>query len=127
MSPLTVVAEYTMPTIEAPGRDFQALHFDFGLALGLAGHAEIARYTVLHVDASSESSSAATRIVRLVDLAPLRRWPDTDTLVERLRTRIDDPDIAEGVAGIVEAADQASRRGNSVSPEATQEFSLAAA
>ncbi len=103
--PVRVLSEYAMPSPLAVQRDFQVLHLDFGVPLGLTAHADVARYTVLYVDAESRGSGAATRIVPLRDLAVQRRWPASHELATRLRTR-DDPDVTEGVlARIVESAD----------------------
>ena len=105
--PIEVVADYTMPTRGAGQRDFQVLHVDFGLPLGLAASVDVARYTVLYVDAAATGSGAATRIVPLSSLASQRPWPAARVLADRLRARKDDPDISEGVlARIVEAADE---------------------
>lgn len=106
LSPLEVVAEYRMPSPGAVQRGFQVLHLDFGVPLGRAVGADIARYTVLHLDAVAPGSGAATRIVALADLARQRRWPGAQLIATRLQSRVDDPDLSEGVfARIVEAAD----------------------
>ena len=104
--PLRVLAEYAMPSPGAAHRDFQVLHLDFGVPLGRAAHADVARYTVLYVDSRSNGSGAATRVVPLRELAAQRRWPTSHDIATRLRTRRDDPDLSEGVlARVVEAAD----------------------
>src|SRR3954468_23082896 len=106
LGPLTTLSEYRMPAPEARQRDFQVLHMDFGLPLGRADRADVARYTVLCVSARAHTSGATTRIVRLNDLAIQRAWPTSSLVAQRLRTR-DDRDSSEGVlARIVEAADE---------------------
>ena len=107
LGPLEVVADYTMPLPEAEQRDFQVLHIDFGVPLGLATHVDVARYTVLHVDADAAASGAATRIVPLSACRAARRWPAPLEWTARLRRRDGDPDVSEGVlARLIEAADQ---------------------
>jgi hypothetical protein len=107
LSPLHVVADYKLPVPGATQRDFQVLHIDFGVPLGIAAHVDVARYTVLYVDAARTASGAATRIVPLAGLATRRHWPPASVLAARLRAREHDPDLAEGVlTRIVEAADE---------------------
>lgn len=106
LGPVRVLAEYALPARGAVQREFQVLHLDFGVPLGLVAHADVARYTALYVDTGSDGSDAATRLVPLGSLAPGRRWPSSHEIVSRLRTRPGDPDASEGVlARIVEAAD----------------------
>ena len=108
-SPLAVVAEYTMPPRAARQRAFQVLHIDFGLPLGRSSHADVARFTILYVDAAATGSGTATRIVPLAALASQRRWPPPLDVASSLRAREGDPDMSEGIlARIVEAADRTS-------------------
>jgi hypothetical protein len=53
LPPLYVLAEYTMPPPGMAQRAFQVLHIDFGIPLGLADETDVARYTVLHIDAAA--------------------------------------------------------------------------
>jgi hypothetical protein len=83
--PLTTLADYTIPPLGGPpSRDFQTLHFDFGLPLVPAVPADVARYTALHVTADTRPSNATTRLVPLATLMAGIRWPDRQQLEERL-------------------------------------------
>ena len=65
-------------------RDFQTLHFDFGLPLDPKVDQEIARYTALYVPADVVDVQAVTRLVPLVALLGQRSWPPPAELVARL-------------------------------------------
>jgi hypothetical protein len=104
---LEILSTYTMPTSDSVQRDFQVLHIDFGVPLGLSPVVDVARYTVLHIDASAPGSGAITRLVPFRELSKLRTWPSLDSLARALRDRPTDPDSSEGVlARIIESADR---------------------
>ena len=113
LPPLSVIGEFVVPPPDAgETRDFQMLHFDFGLPLDPKTHQEVARYTALYVHAHVASVRAVTRLVPLVALLSQRSWPPPRELVDRLtcygRTHgawDDDRGYVEGsLARLVEAA-----------------------
>jgi hypothetical protein len=81
---LQVVGEFRIPVASAQARDFQALHFDFGLPLQPRLPRDIAHYTMLYVSPETGHTEAFTRLVNLAELLAQRPWPDGDTLVRRL-------------------------------------------
>jgi hypothetical protein len=84
---IEVIGIFVIPPPEGPsGRDFQTLHFDFGLPLVPVGPADVARLTALHVPAEVPATTAITRFVPLRPLLNARRWPDHDELVSRFAT-----------------------------------------
>ena len=83
MPSLQVVGEFRIPVASAQTRDFQALHFDFGLPLQPRLPREVAHYTVLYVPPETGHTEAFTRLVNLAKLLAQRPWPDGDTLVRR--------------------------------------------
>jgi len=106
---LEVVGEFTVPPPGVVQRDFQALHFDFGIPR-LAGPAlAVSRFTALYLDGCRPGSGAATRIVPLGRLLGLRAWPARAVLAERLCRDAGAGALVEGIlARIIEAADQSS-------------------
>ncbi len=85
LQPLSVIGDFVVPPLEAgPTRDFQTLHFDFGLPLDPKVEGDIARYTALHVPADVAGVQAVTRLVGLAALLGQRSWPPRAQLVERL-------------------------------------------
>lgn len=65
-SPLEVIGEFVIPPISGPpSRDFQTLHFDFGLPLNPLVANDVARYTALHIPLRAAPSRAITRLVPL--------------------------------------------------------------
>lgn len=112
MAPLQVVGEFRIPVASAQARDFQALHFDFGLPLQPRLPRDIAHYTMLYVSPETGHTEAFTRLVNLAKLLAQRPWPDGDTLVRRFATYGEshgawDPaeGYTEGILGrLVEAA-----------------------
>lgn len=110
---LSIIADFLVPPLgNGETRDFQTLHFDFGLPLDPKVEQNVARYTALYVPTDVADARAITRLVPLVALLGQRSWPPPEELVERLtsygRTHgawDDDRGYAEGsVARIVEAA-----------------------
>ena len=109
-----MIGDFVVPPVDGPPtRDFQTLHFDFGLPLDPVGPADVARYTALHVPAGAGAGTAMTRLVPLRSLLSPRSWPDSDELVRLFAAygrdhggRDDVPGYTEGsLARIVEAAD----------------------
>jgi hypothetical protein len=110
---LSVVGDFVIPPLDGVAtRDFQTLHFDFGLPLDPKVAQDVARYTALYVPAEIADVQAATRLVPLMALLGQRAWPSPLELVERLasygRTHgawDDDLGYTEGsLARIIEAA-----------------------
>ncbi|MGH2866040.1 MAG: hypothetical protein ACRDNK_00515 [Solirubrobacteraceae bacterium] len=85
LPPLEVVGEFVIPPISGPpSRDFQMLHFDFGLPLDPIVASDVARFTALHVPAGVAPSRAITRLVPLRPLLEQSSWPDRGDLLPRL-------------------------------------------
>jgi hypothetical protein len=112
-SPLAIIGDFVIPPAGGPpSRDFQTLHFDFGLPLVPVLPADVARFTALHVPAEMPASDSVTRLVPLRPLLAGRPWPDLDELVQRLAAygrshgaRDDAVGYAEGsLARVIEAA-----------------------
>jgi hypothetical protein len=111
LPPLSLIGDFVVAPMGAEEtRDFQTLHFDFGLPLDPKTEQEVARYTALHIPADVTGVTAVTRLVPLVALLCQRSWPPPGELVERLisygRThgaRDDDCGYVEGsLARIIE-------------------------
>ncbi len=83
--PLSVVGDFVVPPLDGgETRDFQTLHFDFGLPLDPKVAQDVARYTALYIPAEAAGVRAATRLVPLAALLGQRSWPPPGELVERL-------------------------------------------
>lgn len=113
LPPLSVIGDFVLPPPDgAATRDFQTLHFDFGVPLDPGGIHDVARYTALHIPIERGGVSAVTRLVPLADLLGQRAWPSRAGLIGRLtaygRThgaRDDADGYVEGsLARVVEAA-----------------------
>jgi len=104
---LEVVGEFTVPPPGVVQRDFQALHFDFGVPLLAGAPVAVSRFTALYLDPQCAGSGAATRIVPLRPLLAQRLWPDRAALAQRLCRDAGDSAAVEGIlARIIEAADE---------------------
>jgi hypothetical protein len=113
LPPLSVIGSFVVPPLEGGGsRDFQTLHFDFGLPLDPKMQQDVARYTALYVPADVAGVRAVTRLVPLAALMGQRSWPPAGELIDRLtsygRTHgawDDDRGYVEGsLARIIEGA-----------------------
>jgi hypothetical protein len=111
--PLSVIGDFVVPPLDGgETRDFQTLHFDFGLPLDPKVDQDVARYTALYVPSDVAGVQAATRLVPLAALFAQRPWPPPAELVERLTSYgkthgawDDERGYVEGsLARIVEAA-----------------------
>jgi hypothetical protein len=112
VEPLRVIGDFVLAPIDGPAsRDFQTLHFDFGIPLDPMVPQDIARYTALYV----APDTVVTGVTRLVPLAPLlgqRDWPDRSELLARFvaygqthGARDDETGYVEGsFARIIDAA-----------------------
>ena len=79
-----VIGDFVVPPATGPpSREFQTLHFDFGLPLVPVVPNDVARFTALHVAADQAAGEAATRLVPLRSLLAARQWPDRDELLRR--------------------------------------------
>ena len=84
VEPLPVIGDFVIPPPDgAASRDFQTLHFDFGLPLVPAVAQDVARYTALYIARSAAGVSASTRLVPLVSLLRGRDWPQRAELLAR--------------------------------------------
>jgi hypothetical protein len=80
-----VIGSFVVPSLDAQAtRDFQCLHFDFGLPLDAKVEHDVARYTALYVPSAVEEVFALTRIVPLSALLAQRPWPSRTELIARL-------------------------------------------
>jgi hypothetical protein len=113
LPPLSVIGRFVLaPLGSGNTRDFQTLHFDFGLPLNPRIQQEVARYTALYISADATGVQAVTRLVPLAPLLGQRPWAPPVELVQRLisygRTHgawDDDRGYVEGsLARIIEAA-----------------------
>ena len=111
--PLSIIGDFVLPPSDGPPtRDFQTLHFDFGVPLDPEVNHDVACYTALYISADARNVSAATRLVPLQALLSQRAWPRQGELLERLVAygdthggRDEVPGYVEGsLARIVEAA-----------------------
>lgn len=83
-SALEVIGRFVVPPLEVPQRrDFQTMHFDFGLPLGLGRPVDLARCTALYMPAELAPSAALTRFVMLDALLDQRRWAPREVLLAR--------------------------------------------
>jgi hypothetical protein len=82
---LSIVGDFVLPPADGPPtRDFQTLHFDFGLPLDPKVDHDAARYTALHIPTGTLNVSAMTRLVPLGALLEQRSWPALPELVENI-------------------------------------------
>jgi hypothetical protein len=82
---LGIIGDFVVPPIGGPpSRDFQTLHFDFGLPVDPVGPGDVARYTALYIPTDCPPSTAHTRLVPLNALLAQVSWPDRDELLSRL-------------------------------------------
>jgi hypothetical protein len=83
LPPLAVIGDFLVP---APGaeetRDFQTLHFDFGIPLNPMVEHDVARYTALYIPTDVGIVHAVTRLVPLEPLLRQRSWPPLEELVD---------------------------------------------
>jgi hypothetical protein len=83
-APIEVIGNSVIPPLDgSPSRDFQTLHFDFGVPLDPVAKADVARWTALQVPASASSVHPVTRFVPLRPLLGGHPWPDHNELVRR--------------------------------------------
>jgi hypothetical protein len=110
---LSVIGDFVLPPLDgAETRDFQTLHFDFGLPLDPKVEGDVARYTALYIPADVTGVHAVTRLVPLAALLEQRSWLAPAELLERLRSYgrthgawDDEEGYVEGsLARIIEAA-----------------------
>jgi hypothetical protein len=81
---LTVIGDFVLPPLGGQAtRDFQTLHFDFGLPLDPKLNQDVGLYTALYVPRGFGAVSAATRLVPLALLLGQRAWPSRAELLER--------------------------------------------
>jgi hypothetical protein len=82
---LSVIGDFILPPPDGKEtRDFQTLHFDFGVPLRPLREQDVARYTALFIPRSAVRVTAVTRLVRLDALPGQRRWPGRAALLDNL-------------------------------------------
>lgn len=115
---VSAIADFILPPPDGEAtRDFQTLHFDFGVPVRPLRDQDVARYTALFIPRSAAGVTAVTRLVPLDALLGQRQWPDLGTVLGNLiaygesHGAWDDADgYSEGsLARLVEAADGAAR------------------
>jgi len=107
-----VLGDFVIPPADgSPTRDFQTLHFDFGLPVAPKVERDVALCTALYVSREACEVVASTRLVGLAELFGQRDWPERRELIARLarygRTHgsWDEDGYTEGsLARVVEAA-----------------------
>lgn len=103
--PVEVIGDFVIPPEDGPpSRDFQTLHFDFGLPLIPVVPGDVARFTALHLPADAPVSEALTRLVPLHSLFRARRWPDRRTLIGRFAAYGGSHGACQDAAGYVEGS-----------------------
>ena len=82
--PPSVIGDFIIPPLEgSASRDFQTLHFDFGLPLDPKVARDVARYTALYIAPGDGDVTAVTRLVPLAPLLSQREWPERPGLIAR--------------------------------------------
>ena len=80
-----VIGDFVLPPLPVrQTRDFQTLHFDFGLPLDPKVVQDVCRYTALYVPRDFGTTTAATRLVPLAALLKQRSWPSREELLARV-------------------------------------------
>jgi hypothetical protein len=83
---LEVIGDFVLPPADGEeSRDFQTLHFDFGIPLVPKVPQDVARYTALHIPEGFGRTVAVTRLVPLGALLGQRVWPSRTELLARFR------------------------------------------
>lgn len=81
---LEIVGDFVIPPADGgPSRDFQTLHFDFGVPLHPVRATDVARFTALFVTPGARHVQARTRLVPLGELLAQRSWASPDELLRR--------------------------------------------
>jgi hypothetical protein len=115
---LVVVGDFVLaPPGGKAAREFQTLHFDFGVPVHPQRDQDVARYTALFIPRAAVGVTAVTRLVALPALLAQRDWPDRAALLGNLIAYgeshgawDDGDDYREGsLARIAEAAAGAAR------------------
>lgn len=83
-APIEMIGTFVVPPPAGRvSRDFQTLHFDFGVPHVPFAAADVARLKALHVPAWVSSAQALTRFVGLRPLLSGHTWPGLEELVRR--------------------------------------------
>jgi len=102
---LEVVGSFVLPPPDGlESRDFQTLHFDFGIPLGPAPELDVGRFTALHIPFGFDGVSAVTRLVPLVALLGQRVWPGRAELIDRVVAYGETHGAWDGAEGYVEGS-----------------------
>jgi Taurine catabolism dioxygenase TauD, TfdA family len=79
---LAMIGDFIVPPLDGEvSRDFQTLHFDFGLPLDPRIEHDVARYTALYIPSLMSDVSAVTRLVPLAGLLRQRVWPSSSEIL----------------------------------------------
>lgn len=82
---LSVIGDFIVPPLDGPAtREFQTLHFDFGVPVRALRDRDVARYTALFIPREAAGVTAVTRLAPLDALLGQRRWPERTTLLDNL-------------------------------------------
>lgn len=82
---LEIVGDFVLPPPDGrESRDFQTLHFDFGLPLDPGADVDVGRFTALYIPFGFEGPSAVTRLVPLAALLAQHAWPGGAELIARV-------------------------------------------
>lgn len=85
MMSLCLIGDFVLPPPDGEeSRDFQTLHFDFGVPLDPKVEQDIGRYTALYIPNGLGRVSSTTRLVPLARLLRQRAWPSQTDLLARM-------------------------------------------
>jgi hypothetical protein len=85
MAALRLVGDFVLPPPDSQkSRDFQTLHFDFGIPVDPQVDHDIGRYSGLYIPMGFGRVSAVTRLVPLARLLAQRAWTCESELLARL-------------------------------------------
>ena len=102
---LEIVGSFVLPPPDGrESRDFQTLHFDFGLPLDPGSEVDVGRFTALHIPVDFDGVWAVTRLVPLAALLGQRAWPGRSELIDRLVSYGETHGAWDGAAGYVEGS-----------------------
>jgi hypothetical protein len=102
---LEVIGNFVVPPLNGPpSRDFQTLHFDFGVPLVPVQPSDVARFTALHISSDASSVGALTRLLPLRTLLRETGWPGRDELLRRFAAYGDSHGAWDSSRGYVEGS-----------------------
>jgi hypothetical protein len=102
---LEVIGNFVVPPFDGPpSRDFQTLHFDFGVPLVPVQPSDVALFTALHIPSDASSVGALTRLLPLRTLLRGIAWPGREELLRRFAAYGDSHGAWDRSRGYVEGS-----------------------